>query len=146
MHHNEQFPCIANLTFFLVRISPPVTTDEAWEIVFAQANQAADDLGIDLKLDRLAPQPSSEVLHSKMATKIVSLCNEGVDGLFVSIPSDSVAAAIKACQSLNVPVISVNSGAQLAMDLGLTHHISQVEYSAGFEAGKSTYSLCNIQS
>ena len=55
---------------------------------------------------------------------------QGVDGLFITIPSDNVVAAIKECQALNVPVISVNTGAQLAVDLGLLHHISQLEYSA----------------
>lgn len=71
-----------------------------------------------------------------MASKMISLCREGIDGLFITIPSDAVVAAIKECQALNVPVMSVNTGAQAALDLGLTHHVSQLEYSAGFGAGK----------
>ena len=55
---------------------------------------------------------------------------QGVDGLFITIPSENVVAAIKECQALNVPVISVNTGAELAVELGLVHHISQLEYSA----------------
>ena len=113
-----------------------VTTDAFWDIVFDQAAQAAEDLGITLRLDRLEPQPSDEVWHAKMANKMISYCREGVDGLFVTIPSDAVVAAIKECQALNVPVISVNTGAELAVELGLVHHISQLEYSAGFGAGQ----------
>jgi simple sugar transport system substrate-binding protein len=71
-----------------------------------------------------------------MASKMVSLCREGIDGLFVTIPSDAVIDAIKECQALNVPIMSVNTGAQAALDLGLIHHVSQLEYSAGFGAGK----------
>jgi len=112
-----------------------ITTDSFWDIVFEQAIQAADDLGVELKLDRLEPQPSSDVWHTKMALQIISLCNEGVDGIFITIPSDIVHDAIRHCQSLNIPVISVNSGAADAKKLNLIHHISQIEYQAGFEAG-----------
>ena len=53
-----------------------VTTDSFWDIVFEQAAQAADDLGITLRLDRLEPQPSDEVWHAKMANKMISYCRE----------------------------------------------------------------------
>lgn len=53
-----------------------VTTDGFWDIVFEQAAQAADDLGITLRLDRLEPQPSDEVWHAKMANKMISYCRE----------------------------------------------------------------------
>jgi len=112
-----------------------VTTDLFWDVVFQQARQAADDLGIELKLDRLQPQPSADTWHSKMAVQIISLCDEGVDGIFISIPSSLVHAAIQKCQSLNIPVVSINSGALDARQLNITHHISQLEYQAGFEAG-----------
>mmetsp|Transcript_7169 Transcript_7169/g.17470 ORF Transcript_7169/g.17470 Transcript_7169/m.17470 type:complete len:1075 (-) Transcript_7169:74-3298(-) len=112
-----------------------VTTDPFWDIVFEQATQAADDLGVELKLDRLKPQKSAEVWHSKMALQIISLCDEGVDGIFITIPSELVHPAIQRCQSLNIPVISINSGASDAQELNITHHISQLEYQAGFEAG-----------
>lgn len=105
-------------------------------MIFEQANQAADDLGVELLLDRLEPQPNATVWHTKMARKMASLCQGGVDGLFVSIPSDQVVAAIEECRSLNVPVISINSGAKIAEEIGLIHHISQIEYAAGRAAGE----------
>jgi len=114
-----------------------VTTDLFWDVVFAQARQAADDLGVELKLDRLEPQPSSELLHSKMAQQIISLCNEGVDGIFISVPSELIHKAVQTCQDLNIPVISVNSGASFAEMLGVVHHIAQLEYDAGLKAGSA---------
>jgi len=127
-----------------------VTTDAFWDIVFDQANQAADDLGVQLMLDRLEPQSSIEIWHAKMASKMISLCQQGADGLFVTIPSENVVSAIQECQKLNVPVISVNSGASTAQRLGLKHHISQLEFSAGKEAGKlleengMTHAICLV--
>jgi simple sugar transport system substrate-binding protein len=123
-----------NFTFSLIFLS--VTTDSFWDVVFVQAEQAADDLGIDLRLDRLEPQPTTEIWHAKMASKMISLCQEGVDGLFITIPGASVVKAIQECEALNVPVMSINAGAATAKEIGLIHHISQLEYAAGFAAGK----------
>jgi len=112
-----------------------VTTDGFWDVVFEQAIQAADDLGVELIFDRLEPQPSSEVWHSKMAKQIISLCNEGVDGIFISVPSELLHRAVQQCRDLNIPVISVNAGASYAETLGIVHHIAQLEYEAGYQAG-----------
>jgi len=117
-----------------------VTTDSFWDIVFEQTYQAADDLGVVLDIDRLEPQPTPEILQSKMASRIISLCQSGVDGLFVTIPDDSIIPAIEQCQELNIPVISVNAGMAAAQKLGLTHHISQLEYEAGKAAGEALIS------
>mmetsp|Transcript_31335 Transcript_31335/g.52259 ORF Transcript_31335/g.52259 Transcript_31335/m.52259 type:complete len:446 (+) Transcript_31335:126-1463(+) len=64
-----------------------VTTDAFWDIVYTAANQAADDFGVSLELDRMEPD-SADVLHFRMATQIEKLCQEGIDGIFVTIPSD----------------------------------------------------------
>ena len=71
------------------------STDSFWDPVFAAAELAAHDMGgIDLDFDRLDGQESDDVFYLKMAIKISSLCDEGIDGLFVSIPSDAVVDAI----------------------------------------------------
>lgn len=134
---NRACPCTDRSKIKIGGVVHGDTTSSFWDVVFEQAYQAADDLGVELLLDRMEPQENTEVWHAKMASKIISLCQEDVDGLFVSIPSDRVVAAIKQCQELNVPVISINSGAKIATEeLGLTHHISQLEYEAGFAAGQ----------
>lgn len=116
------------------------TTDRFWDVVFAQAQQAADDMGVELSLDRLHPEETIDILRTKMASKIISLCQEGVDGLFVSLPSADVIAAVRECQALSVPVISINAGADAAVDVGVVHHLAQVEYSAGLGAGQKLIS------
>lgn len=42
--------------------------------------------------------------------------------------------AIRLCQSLKIPVISVNAGADLSQELGLLQHVGQMEYTAGYGA------------
>ena len=133
---NSTCPCMDRSTIKIAGVLHGITTDRFWDVVFAQAEQAADDLGVQLKIDRIEPQPESDILISKMANQIISYCKEGVDGIFISFPSDLLFEAVRQCQELNIPVISINAGADYAADFDLTHHIAQLEYDAGFEAGK----------
>lgn len=103
--------------------------------MYTASNQAADDFGVELELDRMEPD-SADVLHLQMATQIEKLCKEKVDGIFVTIPSEAVLDAIKLCQQLKVPVVSINAGPDFSRDLGLQHHIGMVEKNAGYLAGK----------
>jgi simple sugar transport system substrate-binding protein len=113
-----------------------VTTDPFWDIIYTAAKNAAQDFGVELQLDRFDPEDSPETLHSKMAAKIASLCEANVDGLFLTIPSDTVVEAIRECQRLNVPIISINAGPDTSAQLGLRAHIGQIEYNAGMNAGR----------
>lgn len=133
---NSPCPCLDRSTIKIAGVLHGITTDSFWDVVFAQADQAADDLGVQLKIDRIEPQPESDILISKMANQILSYCNEGVDGIFISFPSVLLFDAVRQCQELNIPVISVNAGAAYAAEFNLTHHIAQLEYDAGLEAGK----------
>ena len=133
---NSSCACLDRSTIKIAGVLHGVTTDSFWDVVFEQASQAADDLGVELIIDRLEPQLSADVLHSKMARQIISLCNEGVDGIFITIPSELLNDAVKKCQELNIPVVSINSGASSARELGIVHHIAQLEYDAGYEAGQ----------
>jgi simple sugar transport system substrate-binding protein len=60
-----------------------------------------------------------------------------VDGIFTTITSQDMFGAIQFCQELNVPVVTVNSGAAFADQLGLPQHISMQDYDAGYAAGKA---------
>ncbi len=121
-----------------------VTIDNFWDVVFSAAEQAAEDFSIDLKLDRFDPEDDPEVLHTKMAMMMISHCQSNVDGLFVTIPSETVIEAIQECQKLRVPVLSINSGADTSNRLGLMAHIGQVEANAGYGAGKRLISTGKI--
>lgn len=113
-----------------------VTKDVFWDPVFAASKQAAEDMGIELLLDRFEHLEDQNLLHQKMATKIESLCKQNIDGLFVTIPSRDLVDALKTCQKLHVPVISVNTGIEVSRDLGLVHHVGMLDFDAGFEAGE----------
>lgn len=113
-----------------------VTTDIFWDPVFALAEQTAVDMGVDLDLIRFDPSSDDQDIFRRMAARIQTLCDGGVDGIFVSIPSDAVIESILRCQELGVPVISVNAGGAKSQELGLLHHIGMLEYSAGYGAAE----------
>lgn len=47
-----------------------------------------------------------------------------------------MANSILYCRELNVPVVSINAGADRVTELGILQHIGQHEYNAGYAAGK----------
>lgn len=95
-----------------------------------------------VKLINERPTPEDDAaqgptLHQKMANRIRALCqNEGVDGLFVSIPSEIVKEAIQICLDLDIPVMSINAGADVSKEMGLLHHVGMLEENAGYGAGE----------
>jgi simple sugar transport system substrate-binding protein len=129
-------PCTDRSKLQLVGVLHGVTIDAFWDPVFAAAELAARDMGVDLDLERLEPRVSNDLVYNAMATKIKAVCQRGVDGLFVSIPSDLVVQAIQECLNKGINVISINAGAELAKQLGLVHHIGQLEFNAGLAAGR----------
>ena len=59
------------------------------------------------------------------------------DGLVVSIPdADALSASITAAIEAGIPVISMNSGSDVAAELGILTHVGQTEYEAGFGGGQ----------
>ncbi|KAL3924129.1 MAG: hypothetical protein SGILL_001238 [Bacillariaceae sp.] len=115
-----------------------VTSDEFWDPVFAASEQAANDMNVQLDLERFTASESDEALHQEMSTRIKTLCDSMVDGLFVSIPSSTVVDAVEYCLNLNIPVIGVNSGVEFADKLGLMHYVGQLEVAGGYQAGKQS--------
>uniref|UniRef100_A0A7S4IP86 G-protein coupled receptors family 3 profile domain-containing protein n=1 Tax=Odontella aurita TaxID=265563 RepID=A0A7S4IP86_9STRA len=80
-----------------------------------------------------------------MAFKILSLCQSGVDGIFVSVPSLRVEEAVLKCLELDVPVVTINSGFDFSKNAtvasggektSLAHHIGMLEYNAGYGGGE----------
>lgn len=110
-----------------------------WDPVYAASDQAARDMGIELLNERFdaGDAQGSETLHARMANRIEELCvRQDVDGIFVSIPSGTVMPGIQSCLDLNIPVVSINAGADKSQKLGLLHHIGMVEHNAGKSAGE----------
>ena len=93
-------------------------------------------MGVQLENQRFSPEEDSNVLTNKMAAQMRTLCESGVDGLFVTIPeSQAIYDALGICQLLNIPVIAVNSNPKVSEAIGV-QHIGQDEYGAGYLAGQ----------
>ena len=137
-------PCTDRSKIVIGGVVHGVTTDEFWDMVFAAAEQGADDMGVKLRFDRFEPQESNEILYRKMSAKILSLCQGGVDGLFVSLSDPIILDAVKICQELKVPVMSINAGVAESEDMGLIHHVGMIEENAGFLAGKKMASMASF--
>src|SRR5262249_53708006 len=59
------------------------------------------------------------------------------DGLAVSIPdADALGKSIQAAVKAGIPVVSLNSGSDVAKKLGVLVHVGQTEYEAGLGGGK----------
>jgi simple sugar transport system substrate-binding protein len=58
------------------------------------------------------------------------------DGLVVSIPSPELEDVIRRAVEDGVPVVSINSGSDIARRIGTLAHIGQPEERAGFQAGE----------
>jgi simple sugar transport system substrate-binding protein len=58
------------------------------------------------------------------------------DGLVVSIPSPELEAPIRAAIKAGIPVVSINSGSDVARRVGTLAHVGQPEEQAGYKAGR----------
>ena len=72
----------------------------------------------------------------RMRSLIYEAVDSQPDGLVVSIPDPAVAPAIRRAERAGIPVVSINSGANLWRDLGVLAHVGQREAPAGYAVGK----------
>lgn len=116
----------------IVVVSHGQASDPFWSVVKNGVDQAAADMGVTVEYQ--APQTFDMVAMSQLIDAAVAT---SPNGLVVSIPdadalSDSITAAIDA----GIPVISMNSGSDVAQELGILVHVGQTEYEAGFGGGE----------
>ena len=72
----------------------------------------------------------------RMAQLINAAIASNPDGLVVTIPDvDALGDAIRDAVDAGIPVMSMNSGSDVFEELGVTAHVGQTEYEAGFGAG-----------
>src|SRR5690606_31972888 len=71
------------------------------------------------------------------------------DGLVISNPDpDALNSVVQSALDAGIPVISINSGSDVAEEIGVLAHIGQTEYAAGFGGGQrmadagATNALC----
>ena len=116
----------------IIVVSHGQASDPFWSVVKNGVDRAAEDMRV--KVEYQAPQTFDMVAMSQLIEAAVAT---NPDGLVVSIPdadalSDSITAAIDA----GIPVISMNSGSDVAKELGILVHVGQTEYEAGFGGGE----------
>jgi simple sugar transport system substrate-binding protein len=115
-----------------VVVSHGQASDPFWSVVQNGVNQAAEDMGVEV--DYQAPATFDMVEMSQLIDAAVA---SNPDGLVVSIPDpDALGESIRAAVEAGIPVISMNSGSDVAAEFGLLNHVGQTEYEAGVGAGQ----------
>ena len=117
----------------IVVVTHGQASDPFWSVVKNGVDAAAADL--DITVEYQAPATFDMVTMSQLIDAAVA---SDPDGLVVSIPdADALEEAITAAIDAGIPVISINSGSDVAEELGVLAHIGQTEYEAGYGAGKA---------
>ena len=115
-----------------VVVSHGQASDPFWSVVQNGVAQAGEDMGVNVQYQ--APGTFDMVAMAQLIDAAVAT---SPDGLVVSIPdADALSASISAAVEAGIPVISMNSGSDVAADLGILTHVGQTEYEAGFGGGQ----------
>ena len=116
----------------IVVVSHGQASDPFWSVVQNGVAQAGKDMGVNVQYQ--APPTFDMVAMSQLIDAAVAT---NPDGLVVSISdADALSASITAAVEAGIPVISMNSGSDVAAELGILTHVGQTEYEAGFGGGK----------
>ncbi|WP_321810194.1 MULTISPECIES: sugar ABC transporter substrate-binding protein [Burkholderia] len=121
----------------IILITHGLASDPYWNIVKHGANDAAKQLGVTV--DYRSP-PTFDMVQ--MSNLINAAVNQRPAGIIVTIPdANALSGAIKNAVASGIPVISVDSGADVAAKLGTLLHIGQPEYPAGKAVGERLKSM-----
>lgn len=116
----------------IVVVTHGQASDPFWSVVKNGVDQAAADLGVTVEYQ--APGTFDMVAMSQLIDGVVAT---DPDGLVVSIPdADALGPSVQAAVAAGIPVISINSGSDVAEEFGVLAHIGQTEYEAGYGGGQ----------
>ncbi len=116
----------------IVIVSHGQASDPFWSVVQNGASAAAEDMGVTVEYQ--APGTFDMVAMAQLIDAAVA---SNPDGLVVSIPdAEALGPSIEAAVAAGIPVISMNSGSDVAADLGVMTHVGQTEYEAGLGGGQ----------
>src|ERR1700730_12423724 len=122
----------ANLKFYV--ITHGQASDPFWSVVKKGVDQAAHDMCVTAIYESPASTTFDVVAMSHLIDTAVAA---HPDGLIVSIPDpNALGPSIKAAIAAGIPVISINSGSDVAKSLGVLVHIGQTEEQAGIGGGQ----------
>ncbi len=128
----------------IVVVTHGQASDPFWSVVKNGVDKAAADLGVTVEYQ--APATFDMVAMSQLIDAAVA---SEPDGLVVSLPDpDALGPSVQAAVAAGIPVISINSGSDVAEEFGVLAHIGQTEYEAGYGGGQrmaaagATNALC----
>jgi len=115
----------------IVVVTHGQASDTFWSVVKNGVDQAGRDMRVTVEYQ--APSSFDMVAMSQLIDGVVA---SNPDGLVVSIPDpEALGPSITAAIEAGIPVISINSGSDVAEELGVLAHIGQTEYDAGYGGG-----------
>ncbi|MGI9421429.1 MAG: sugar ABC transporter substrate-binding protein [Geminicoccaceae bacterium] len=115
----------------IIVVSHGQASDPFWSVVKNGVERAAKDTGANV--DYRAPETFDMVAMSQLIDAAV---NQEPDGLVISMPdADALGPSVEKAVAAGIPVISMNSGSDVAKELGALLHVGQSEYDAGKIAG-----------
>jgi len=115
----------------IIVVSHGQANDPFWSVVKNGVDKAAEDTGANVSYR--SPETFDMVAMSQLIDAAV---NQEPDGIVVSIPdADALGPSIKRAVEAGIPVISMNSGSDVAGELGALLHVGQDEFTAGKAAG-----------
>lgn len=115
----------------IIVVSHGQASDPFWSVVKNGVERAAEDTGSNV--DYRAPETFDMVAMSQLIDAAV---NQEPDGLVISMPdADALGPSVEKAVAAGIPVISMNSGSDVAKELGALLHVGQSEYDAGKIAG-----------
>lgn len=116
----------------IIMITHGQAADPYWNIVRNGAEEAARQVGVEL--DYRAPETFDMI---RMAELITSAANQRPAGIIVSIPDASaLGPPIQGAVRAGIPLVSINSGTDVASKLGSMIHVGQDEYQTGKTVGE----------
>ncbi len=128
----------------IVVVTHGQASDPFWSVVKNGVDQGGKDMRVTVEYQ--APPTFDMVAMSQLIDAVVA---SDPDGLVVSIPdADALGPSIQAAVAAGIPVISINSGSDVAQSLGVMAHVGQTEYEAGYGGGQrmaasgATHALC----
>jgi simple sugar transport system substrate-binding protein len=107
-------------------------SDPYWSVVQNGVNQVAEDMGV--QVDYQAPDTFDMVAMAQLIDAAVA---SQPDGMAISIPdADALGESIQAGVDAGIPMVSLDSGSDVAAEMGMLTHVGQTEYEAGVGAGQ----------
>lgn len=123
-------PVDSNAPLNVAVVTHSTPGDSFWDVVKAGSEAAGEQLGVSVRYTS-NPDPAGQ------ARLIDNAVAQGSTGLVVSMANpDALEDAISRARKANVPVVTINAGAEQSEQYGAIGHVGQDEQIAGEAAGE----------